>query len=237
MAFEHYAWAWKQPLSAPSKLVLLSLADRADEVNREAFPSIDRLVADTGLNAKTITLAIKTLTELGLIVDTGKRVGNTQRVRIFKLNVAETTPKPESFQKRNHSKNGGLNTTKNGGLNTTKNGGQNLSLEPIIEPITKQAGKKPAIDAQAIVDLYNKTLKDCLPRVSLLTDKRRAALAGCAKLEDGFDSLDFWEAYWQQVSQSDFLTGKAGSWKASFDWLTNKTNFVKVVENNYSNRP
>lgn len=240
MSLDATIWAWKQGLPAPSKLVLLSIADRANE-EHEAWPSMERLAADTGLNTKTITLAIRRLTDTGLMTDTGRRVGATQKVRIFKLNGVqcrtETKPKTEPFQNRNDSKNGGLNTTKNGGLNAPKFGGQNLSLEPVNETPTKQAGKKPAIDAQAIVDQYNKTLRDYLPAVTLLTDKRRAALAGCASLEEGFETLEFWQAYWQQVAESDFLTGRATSWKASFDWLTNKTNFVKVLEGNYSNKP
>lgn len=41
--------------------------------------------------------------------------------------------------------------------------------------------------------------------------------------------------YFERVSQSDFLTGKKTHWKASFDWLIEESNFIKVMEGNYSN--
>lgn len=129
-------WAWRFPApSSTVKLVLLALADRADEKSR-CFPSIERLERDTGLNRKTIIKAIAKLCNAGALSDTGQRKGATQRVKVYRLNTElETAPKTELFQKRNDSKNGTLNSTKNGTLNSTKNGTQNQSVEPVIEPL------------------------------------------------------------------------------------------------------
>lgn len=45
-------WAWEtDPGSSSLKLILLSMADRADEYNL-CYPSIERLVKDTCLNKK-----------------------------------------------------------------------------------------------------------------------------------------------------------------------------------------
>ncbi|MDK2594410.1 helix-turn-helix domain-containing protein [Pseudoalteromonas obscura] len=157
-------WAWKQDLNASQKLLLLSLADRADE-DHCCWPSITRLVKDTRLNEKTIGANLKKLQALGLIRDTGRRKGVTGKVKVYQLigvederfsnstktgviknNVSEKpidkgsqeakeTNNPKSGGiSENPPKNGGLNTPKNGGLNTPKNGGQNQSLEPPIEP-------------------------------------------------------------------------------------------------------
>jgi hypothetical protein len=48
-------WAWLQQIAGPPgvKLVLLSLADRADEYHR-CYPSIARLVKDTGMHRDTV---------------------------------------------------------------------------------------------------------------------------------------------------------------------------------------
>lgn len=47
-------WAWEtDPGSSSLKLILLSMADRADEYNL-CYPSIERLVKDTCLNKKTV---------------------------------------------------------------------------------------------------------------------------------------------------------------------------------------
>ncbi|KZN58425.1 primosomal protein, partial [Pseudoalteromonas luteoviolacea CPMOR-1] len=156
-------WAWKQDLNASQKLLLLSLADRADE-DHCCWPSITRLVKDTRLNEKTIGANLKKLQALTLIRDTGRRKGVTGKVKVYQLigvederfsnstktgviknNVSEQpidkgaqeakeTNNPKSGGiSKNTPKNGGLNTPKNGGLNTPKNGGQNQSLEPPIE--------------------------------------------------------------------------------------------------------
>lgn len=39
----------------------------------------------------------------------------------------------------------------------------------------------------------------------------------------------------RNVENSNYLTGKVNGWKASFDWILNVTNFIKVLEGNYNN--
>ncbi|HBH9427716.1 TPA: helix-turn-helix domain-containing protein [Escherichia coli] len=105
-------WAWEtDPGSSSLKLILLSMADRADEYNL-CYPSIERLVKDTCLNKKTVQAGLISLMKMGLISDTGERKGATKRVRVFSLNI---------------TKNGMLNDPKNGMLNDPKNGIQNQS--------------------------------------------------------------------------------------------------------------
>ncbi len=129
-------WAWRFQAPSPSaKLVLLALADRADDAN-ECYPSVRRLECDTGLNRKTIIKATRELELAGAVIDTKKRKGATQRVKVYRLTTEiETVPKAESFQKRNSSKSGTLNGTQSGTLNSPKSGTQNLSVEPAIEPL------------------------------------------------------------------------------------------------------
>ena len=50
MSVRAMAWAFEQRVGSPmAKLVLLKLADHADE-NGECFPSIGRIAADTEMN-------------------------------------------------------------------------------------------------------------------------------------------------------------------------------------------
>lgn len=37
------------------------------------------------------------------------------------------------------------------------------------------------------------------------------------------------------VEDSDFLKGKTGTWKATFDWIIKDSNFIKIYEGNYNN--
>ncbi|EED0230628.1 helix-turn-helix domain-containing protein [Escherichia coli] len=140
-------WAWEtDPGSSSLKLILLSMADRADEYNL-CYPSIERLVKDTCLNKKTVQAGLISLMKMGLISDTGERKGATKRVRVFSLNITKkgnikgnldgcnepengNVPKNGNIPKNgmlNDPKNGMLNDPKNGMLNDPKNGIQNQS--------------------------------------------------------------------------------------------------------------
>ncbi|HCN4559828.1 TPA: helix-turn-helix domain-containing protein [Escherichia coli] len=127
-------WAWEtDPGSSPLKLILLSMANRADEYNL-CYPSIERLVKDTCLNKKTVQAGLISLMKMGLISDTGERKGATKRVRVFSLNITkngnikgnrEGGNEPENgnvTENGNDPKNGMLNDPKNGMLNDPKNG-------------------------------------------------------------------------------------------------------------------
>ena len=92
-------FAWECDLSKTTKrsakrLVLLALADRANKENT-CFPSIARVVKDTGMDRKTVMNTINDLIEMGLISDTGERKGGTNQVRVLKINV--DTVKQESY--------------------------------------------------------------------------------------------------------------------------------------------
>ncbi|EFP7224185.1 primosomal protein [Shigella dysenteriae] len=131
-------WAWKtNPGSSSLKLILLSMADRADEYNL-CYPSIERLVTDTSLNKKTVQAGLITLIEMGLISDTGERKGATRRVRVFSLNIPKNGNVPKIG---NIPKNGKLNDPKNGKLNDPKNGIQNLSVNQSYNQEKERAEK------------------------------------------------------------------------------------------------
>lgn len=84
-------WAFNQPTKTSSaKLVLLTLADMANKETGLAFPCTEKICRLTHLNRKTVLGAIQALIHLGLIHDTGKRVGETNSVRVFRLNLSDT---------------------------------------------------------------------------------------------------------------------------------------------------
>ena len=92
-------FAWECDLSKTTKrsakrLVLLALADRANKENT-CFPSIARVVKDTGMDRKTVMNTINDLITLGLVSDTGDRKGGTNQVRVLKINVVEQESYPQ----------------------------------------------------------------------------------------------------------------------------------------------
>ena len=95
-------FAWECDLSKTTKrsakrLVLLALADRANKENT-CFPSIARVVKDTGMDRKTVMNTINDLINLGLVLDTGDRKGGTNQVRVLKINVVEQESYPQEGQ-------------------------------------------------------------------------------------------------------------------------------------------
>ena len=87
-----------------------------------------------------------------------------------------------------------------------------------------------SIDYDEIVTLFNNTCTS-LSKIQRLTDKRKKAIKTRLKTF----TIDDYKKAFQMVEESDFLSGRSGSWKASFDWLLNEANLTKVLEGNYKN--
>lgn len=72
-----------------------------------------------------------------------------------------------------------------------------------------------------------------LPHIESIPKGSKREKAVHARLDEyGIDKV--LEAI-ELVKSSDFLTGATG-WKASFDWLIAPSNFLKVIEGNYTNK-
>ena len=82
------------------------------------------------------------------------------------------------------------------------------------------------------VEYFNKGFAGtAIPKITKLTDRRKTAIKNIFK-EYGKETVD---AVLRKVYASDFLSGRKTEWHASFDWIFNKTNFQKILENNYAN--
>ena len=141
MSLDATLWAWslgKDKVSPSEKLVLLSMADRADD-HHECFPSKERLISDTCLKRHTVFQCITSLINKNLIKKTGKKKGRLKNIDVYSLvnvtgredsNSARkgTNKKLNSF---NSAENGTVNSAENGTVNSAENGTQNLSVEPI----------------------------------------------------------------------------------------------------------
>lgn len=83
---------------------------------------------------------------------------------------------------------------------------------------------------QEIVEIFHSVCKE-LPIVSEITQDRKRAIL---EIESKY-GLEKIGIVFQLTSQSDYLNGKVNNWKASFDWILNPKNFLKILENNYKN--
>lgn len=107
MSFITLNWALKLPLpprtsSAKALLIVLSYrAKRTPSDRFECYPSISYLVAATGQNRKTILSNLIKLQRWGLLSDTGRRMGRTRQVIVYRLHMRAglSTGHPQKSQK------------------------------------------------------------------------------------------------------------------------------------------
>jgi hypothetical protein len=95
--------------SSALKLVLIALADRADDLSGFCFPSIADTIFRTELDRKTVIEKMRFLEKQKIIVDTLRRVGRTKQVKVWRLDLIklaefsktfESSPKMKRSQKR-----------------------------------------------------------------------------------------------------------------------------------------
>ncbi|PSG90890.1 DUF1376 domain-containing protein [Aurantibacter aestuarii] len=85
-------------------------------------------------------------------------------------------------------------------------------------------------DFEEIKNVFNSVCKD-LPSIQKITEKRKKSILNLAKKHN----LETIGNVFKITSQSEFLNGNnKDNWSASFDWLLNPNNFLKVLEGNYS---
>lgn len=90
-----------------------------------------------------------------------------------------------------------------------------------------------------IVKVWNEVCVS-LPKVLRLSDARRDKVKARLREWGGNNPEEMIakaREYFNRIEASDFLTGRSGKWKASFDWLfDSRNNWIKVAEGNYDNK-
>jgi len=88
MSLVAISWVFKQEIKPSSlKFVLVALADCADDKGI-SWPSIDHIVETTCQDRKTVIKSLDDLESRGWLVDTGKRMGRTNQVKVYRLTDA-----------------------------------------------------------------------------------------------------------------------------------------------------
>ena len=98
------------------------------------------------------------------------------------------------------------------------------------------------IDYQHIMTDFHDTCID-LPTIRAMSEARKKKIR---TLLNEFDKLKIWpdvtiydrlHRLFAMAQDSDFLSGRNQKWNGcSFDWIINKTNALKIVEGNYTNK-
>lgn len=86
MSFHVLPWAWAQDLPMGGKLLLVKLADQAND-DGECWPSKRKLIEDTGLSSTTVKRWLRQLAEDGLISRSDRRdASGRSRSNLYTLN-------------------------------------------------------------------------------------------------------------------------------------------------------
>lgn len=109
---------------------------------------------------------------------------------------------------------------------------QEIDIHVDTEEKTDHVSKK---DIDYLIQQYNNILGGTLPVVKKVTTERIKKIKAILK---EFTVEEVVQGF-QKTAQSSFLIGATNKseWKASWDWLINKTNLTKVLEGNYDNQP
>ena len=100
MSFVAFRWAAKQQLPSHAKLVLLMLADRADE-HGKSFPSVARLVRDCGISRSQIQKCMSLLEEHNLVRREAQTRSYGQTSNMYYLNLNLTITERPQYPARN----------------------------------------------------------------------------------------------------------------------------------------
>ena len=165
MSYAAQNLVWNLELRPSScKFVLLALAMRAGNDNGQCFPSVARIVSDTGLDRKTIMASILKLEALGLLsVKRLRGAGNKYSINLKALQKS-SAENGTSTTIGTSTKNGTPPVPKTG-LDQYRKRDTNLSIT-YQEPINKKSAPKP--------ESKPKQKKRTLPDDFVLSDRHRA---------------------------------------------------------------
>lgn len=129
-----------------------------------------------------------------------------------------------------------------------KNPQENPAQDKIREDKLREENIGQRIPHKEIVEFYNTTCLE-LPKVAELTPNRIKTIEtrwnkyATKKDKEGNEAgIGIFQELFERANESDLLSGRIEDkrgykkqWKASFDWLLNENNMVKVLEGNYEN--
>ena len=153
MSIRAMTWAYDQDVRPTAKkFLLVTLGDYASDETGFSYPSISTLAKRTAMDRKTAIGHLDALIKEGFISDTGKRVGNTKQVIVYRINYK---PSIAGQKAANSPKNGTLPKSGNSPVfsgNSPENGTRILQRSCQKDPpevSAQQESKKESAAAKA----------------------------------------------------------------------------------------
>lgn len=238
MSVHYIAKVWALEIPSTPKLVLLSLADQANDTGI-CWPSQPHIAKRCSLSERAVRVQLTFLEEAKVIrrnVRAG--VGTT-----FTLTLPDADEPRHDVPPRNNipprhdvpatpeQYSGDPGTT----FRQTVSKRQQPSVEEDKPPVSSKAADP--CPHQAIIDLYHQTLPTGR-QVRIWNDTRKAKLRARWKEDPKRQSLEWWGKFFGYISESDFLTGKTASagrrpFELGLEWIVSPENFAKILEGKY----
>jgi hypothetical protein len=187
---------------------------RGKTINRGQFwTSLDTLSAETGLSKKQIRVAFDKLKSTGEVASKGQATG--RMVTIVNYDSYQEEGRQTADEGQAEGRQGAANKNEKNEKNERKD---------------IPGSKAPNVPFNEIVDLYMRILPE-LPGVKVINDERKRVLRATWKAHKNFQSLDFWERYFNQVRNIDWIMGRTGTTYAiDFTYLIKQKNVIGIVE-------
>jgi hypothetical protein len=213
---------WDLPLPPAQKLVLLKLADCANDDGRNAYPSVGLLVSSCTMSRRTVQRVLAELVETGhLVVDVeaSHHRPTTYRVHPDPVPVrgANLAPLPAA---------GGASSEAGWGVTAGTGGASSAThnKEPYIEPSGPVSTTVRSATPDDVVRAWNDTTTPPFPKVRppLHRDRHARLVRACAAVPD----LGDWRALFVWMNGERWMrapgTGSNPTWVATLDFVVDK---------------
>jgi hypothetical protein len=210
--------AWATELPAGEKLVLLALADCANDEGH-CWPGVRSLAAKTGKSERSLQDALKALELAGQITRdqvVGKGCNYTVHPR-KNCTPAESAPRKSRTTPPQNLRETPAKSAPKPSLNHQ-------------EPSESSSDDDVSLRPEHVFEFYRDVavaLGLTVPR-DLTPERRQLTKARIAQY-----SLDDFKTVFAKCRDSPFLRGDRGRTPLTYDWLMKKANFQKVLEGNY----
>ncbi len=226
--------AWEMKVGDPTKkLVLMCLADHANEDDRTCWPAIKRIGAKCEISRRTVQKYINALEDEGHIERRSRTGDSTLYFILPGLANKEDAKIIERVKNRGGANTAPVQGVAQGGATVCTGGVQLSAPKPSLNH------KEPSFSIcdfmDAALEIYNATAVHAgLPKALKLTPSRKTKLK--ARLKDCDNDLIKWSAAMLRLSKSDYCTGKVNGWRADLDFVLQEKSFTKLMEGSYDNR-
>jgi|GEM_PF-2480931 len=226
----------------PKEFALFALAAyrarRTDALNDMGLESGEAMIGDyqsCGLTRQEYRTALKNLKKWNFLTTKATNKGTIAKLinsDIFDINIDEDNQQPNQRPTSSQpTANQQPTTNKKEEEYKERNNDEEVALPPSASP----AGADGAsLSEKSIISLYHKILPE-LPAVQFISDSLKVTIRERIKEDPQRQTLEWWQWYFQGISECDYLMGRVKNWKASFVWLTDSEKMTRVLNGQYLN--